>query len=723
MKLFTKIILFVSLFSNLVNANAQQNQFENHDDNPLFTIRGSVYDSELHKPIANVNIEVNGGSYTSTNLSGDFRIRVKKGDELIVRHKDFETVYYTIQNQERIYIKVQANPDVTIKNIKMQNDNVAFNSLIDSAALYIKTDFEKSIQFVTDALSQSKSVKNNAEVYEILGDIYLQWKQYDLAITNYRISLQSIDSNEVSIKLAKAYWHNKDYQQSIMVYSAINIDDLSNWQQVVLYEGLGNTYFSNQEYVNALDNYEKGLEVAKINSIRPKIIDLNSKIAQTYDAKGELNKAEEYYESSLNLAAKENKKRALEEKVKVADFKSSKRNFSDEIELRKQAIENIKSIGSDSVIDNAGPLTIQNQNYKIGNAYYLKKDYKNAISYLDKSIEEAKIKKDLIVEKDATRKLSEVYSSSGDYDKALESYKEYTELVEELYVKKEQEITQAAKFSREIANKQNRILSLEADRKLSESKYQLANERNKRQKLWIYSLIGGLALLLVTGYFMYNYIKQQRLANNLLALKSLRSQMNPHFIFNALNSVNDFIAKSDERTANKYLTDFSYLMRTVLENSEEDFIPLKKEIELLERYTQLEHFRFQEKFDYSIEIDETINISSYKIPPMLLQPYIENAVWHGLRYKTEKGHLTISIQKKSETEITIFIIDDGIGRKRSGQLKTENQKKHNSKGMSNIEKRVAILNDMYHDKVDVTIEDFQTESDVGTKVVVTLKKD
>ncbi|PNQ73990.1 sensor histidine kinase [Hanstruepera neustonica] len=695
---------------------------QNSQSAQTFTVRGVIFDSEFQKPVSNANIEVNGGAYTTSNASGEFRIQVKKGDEIVIKHKDFETVYYTIKNQERIRVEVFPYRYSSEGEISDEPD-MPFNSLIDSASIYLKTDFEKSIRFVTQALAESRSVKENSEVYEILGDIYLHWKQYDLAVTNYRISLQSVQANEVKLKLAKAYWHNKNYQESLSVYNDINKEELSNWQLAVLYQGKGDTYYSMQDFSKALEEFNKGLQVAKKHDIKPKVIDLNSKIAQTYDAKGDVVEAEEYFESSLNLAAQEDKKRALEEKVKVADFKATKQNFNDEIELRKEAIENIREIERDSVIGIESALTTQKQNYKIGNAYFLKNDFENAITYLDKSIVEAKSKNDLVVEKDATRKLSEVYSSSGDYNKALETYKEYTNLVEALYVKKEQEIIRAARFSREIANKQSRIASLETDRQLSESKYQLTTERNKRQQLWIYSLIGGLALLLVTAYFMYKYIKQQRLANNLLALKSLRSQMNPHFIFNALNSVNDFIAKSDERTANKYLTDFSFLMRAVLENSEEDFIPLEKEIELLERYTQLEHFRFQEKFDYTIDIDEDIDVSSYKIPPMLLQPYIENAVWHGLRYKTEKGHLKISLQKKSENEITISIIDDGIGRERSRQLKTENQKKHNSKGMSNIKKRVAILNDMYHDKVDVTIDDFQSEGDVGTTVIVTLKKD
>jgi LytS/YehU family sensor histidine kinase len=198
--------------------------------------------------------------------------------------------------------------------------------------------------------------------------------------------------------------------------------------------------------------------------------------------------------------------------------------------------------------------------------------------------------------------------------------------------------------------------------------------------------------------------------------------MNPHFIFNALNSVNNFIAKSDERSANRYLSDFSTLMRAVLENSDEDFIPLSKELELLELYTKLEHSRFSDKFDYRITVDEDIDIDAFQIPPMLLQPYIENAIWHGLRYKEEKGFLTIDLKSKTKDAIEISIIDNGVGRKKSAELKTTHQKKQKSKGMGNIKKRIDILNDMYKDKVDVFITDYQ-EDGTGTKVIFILKKD
>nr|WP_321246935.1 histidine kinase [uncultured Psychroserpens sp.] len=713
--------LIVLLFFSFGTITAQQ-QDKAYDkkEATLFTVRGSVRESDTYKPISKVNIEVNGGAYTMTSIDGSFIIRARKGDELVIRHKDFETVYYTIIDNERITVEVEPASNRKQSRSKFKDDVKTFNSLVDSIAKYKKIDISKSINFAGEALSQSGSQQQNAEAYLILAEVYMHWKQYDLAVTNYRVSLQNDETNQAKLGLAKAYERNKNYQESIDTYKAINKKQLSNYQLVSLYEGLGDTYSSIKDYESSINAYKKGLDISNTHLIKPKVVDLNSKIAQSYNSNGSVAEAEFFFDNSLNLAEGETKTRALEEKETVAEFNNINRNYSEEIQLRKEIVDDVEDVQRDSIIENESPLTLQKQNYKIGNAYFLQKDYENAIPYLEKSIEEADAKGDLVVKKDATRKISDVYVDAGDFENAQLAFEAYKLVVDELYIKREQELSQSDRFRRNIVEQQNRITSLESDRALTTS---LASEQSKNQQLIIYSLITGLVLLTITAFFMYKYIKQQRLANNLLALKSLRSQMNPHFIFNALNSVNSFIASNDERTANKYLSDFSHLMRAVLENSEEDFIPLQKEVELLDLYTKLEHFRFQDKFDYDITVDEDVAIGEYQIPPMLLQPYIENAVWHGLRYKTDKGHLQITVAKKSSDEITITIADDGIGRTRSKDLKTENQKKQTSKGMGNIKKRVAILNDMYKDKVDVFIDDYQNDEDAGTKVLVTLKKD
>ncbi|WP_424200950.1 tetratricopeptide repeat protein, partial [Algibacter sp.] len=468
-----------------------QNNDAVSNSSPKFTVRGSVVESDTQNPIKDVNIEVNGGGYATTNSFGEFRIEARKGDELTIRHKDFETVFYTILSNERIKVEVEPSQEDKLKLSKFKSVSRSrtelFKPLIDSAKAYLKKDAKKSIQFIADALSESNSTKENSEAYEVLGDIYMYWKQYDLAVSNYRISLQNTKANIISLKLAKAYHLNKNYQESLQTYNTIDKNNLTNWQLTVLYEGLGDVYLLTKSYNLSVGAYEDGLAVAQKHLITPKITDLNSKIAQAFNAQGETQKAQGFFNKSMKLANNENKKRAVEEQIKVADFKNESNNYSDEIKLRKEALNTITEIETEADLDNESPLTPQKQNYKIGNAYASQRDYENAIPYLEKSIEAAGGKADLIVQKDATRRLSEVFRDAGQFDKALLAYQDYVDLVDKLYSKKEQEISQAARFSKDIVSKQNRISSLESDRELSESKYQLSEEQAKRQKLIIYS--------------------------------------------------------------------------------------------------------------------------------------------------------------------------------------------------------------------------------------------
>ena len=625
-----------------------------------------------------------------------------------------------------------------LKSKRLESRVSIHQTYLDSANLYKKKDIKKSIDFITQSIVQLGKRANKKELaasLTALGEVYQYHNQYDLAITNFKDALEANKSTKTSLLLSNVYILSKDFKAAEQVLiPLIKIKNSIPFQHVQLNESLGDVYTGLGDINKAVAYYEKGLVVAKKNQITPKMTDLNSKIAGAYAKDNRTVEAEGFFGNSLKLAEREAPQRAIQEKEKVADFYNQKNRYVEEIQLRKKSLSELKSISepiveNKSVLIEADTITSQRINYKIANAYISQDKYKQAIPYLEKSIVEADSDDDLLVQKDATRKLSEVFEYTGDFTKALETYQAYVAVVDTLYIRKEQEISRAARFNREISTKQSRISGLEQERELSQSKYDLAlteqelvEENNKRQKWVIYSLIFGLVLMALATFFFYRSNQQQKLANNLLALKSLRSQMNPHFIFNALNSVNNYIAKSDERSANRYLSEFSTLMRSVLENSEEDFIPLTKEIELLELYVKLEHSRFPDKFDYQINVDEHLDVAAFQIPPMLLQPYIENAIWHGLRYKEEKGFLHINLNQKNKDSIEITIKDNGIGRKKSTQLKTQNQKKQKSKGMGNIKKRVAILNDMNKDKVEVQISDLETDG-TGTLVKFTLKKD
>jgi len=704
-----------------------------------FEIKGSVKGEDNREPISGVTVTTSSGSYTVTNGLGEFRIKAIIGDELMFESASFETVTHVVKSSEDVDVRVRDYiPESKTSSAASKSRNTtSIQQLLDSANSYKKTDIEKSIDFVTKAIVQigkngDKTLLSKS--YSTLGEIYQYHKQYDLAINSFKESLLAHESIKTELLLAQSYLANKEYKNAQSLFSALaNKGTLSSFQKAQVYEGLGDVNKGLGATDKAIENYTLGLNLAKTKSITPKITDLNSKIADAYAADNQLEEAEEYYDNSLELSKNEAPQRAVQEKEKVADFYNKRNEYDKEVSLRKKSLEDLKDISAPQKRVaktsgvNAGSDSISSQRikYKIGNALLSQQKYDQAIPYLQESIVEAGVDDDLVVQKDATRKLSEVYKYQGDFDKALETYQEYVSIVDTLYVRKEQEISRATRLNREIATKQNRISGLEKERELYQSKYDLvltSEQLVERQKWLIYSLVFGILLLGLTTYFFYRSNKQQKLANNLLALKSLRSQMNPHFIFNALNSVNNYIAKSDERSANRYLSEFSTLMRAVLENSEEDFIPLTKEIELLELYTKLEHSRFSDKFDYEIKIDKDIDVASYQIPPMLLQPYIENAIWHGLRYKDEKGFLMVDVKNKTKNSIEITISDNGIGRKRSAELKTSNQKKQKSKGMGNIKKRIDILNDMYKDKVDVFITDYK-EDGTGTKVSFLLKKD
>ncbi len=609
--------------------------------------------------------------------------------------------------------------------------------LLDSARVFQKTNIEKSIDYVARSLTQlgrAASREEQASSFAVLGDVYKNHGQYDLAIANYTNALRYSEELDVLVSLGQTYLITGANEQARTNFlRGLEIGSRVPYRQIQLYEGLGDAYKVEGNKLDALEAYEKGLALALQNNITPKQADLNSKKADLYADYDEPAKAEELYDNSMQLASEESPQRGVREKEKVADFYNKNQNFDEEIKLRKESLDDIKQLPPSAQNEAGIPMDAQVSsqaiNYKIANAYISQEKDAEAIPFLEESIEVAESEDDLETQKDATRKLSEVYGRQGEFTKALETYQTYVAVVDTLYKRKEEEIASAQRFTSQILAQQGRITGLEQERELSMSKYdlavtqqQLVEETNKRQQWLIYSLLFGLILMALAAFFFYRANRQQQFANNLLALRSLRSQMNPHFIFNALNSVNNYIAKNDERSANKYLSDFSALMRSVLENSEEDFIPLQKEIDLLNLYLELEHSRFPDKFDYEIDIDPQIDIESFQIPPMLLQPYIENAIWHGLRYKEEKGYLKVQMMNLDSANIEIRIEDNGVGRKRSVALKTEHQKKKTSKGMSTTKKRVSILNKMYDDKVDISIDDLKSD-ETGTVVVLRLKKD
>ncbi len=206
-----------------------------------------------------------------------------------------------------------------------------------------------------------------------------------------------------------------------------------------------------------------------------------------------------------------------------------------------------------------------------------------------------------------------------------------------------------------------------------------------------------------------------------MEMTSLRAQMNPHFMFNSLNSIKHFIIKNDTKDASRYLSKFSQLMRLILQNSQKAMVNLSNELRALELYIQLEQLRFIRKFDYHIHVDPEIRQLQIDIPPMILQPYVENAIWHGLLHKHEEGTINIDIRKQNES-LLIAIEDNGVGRKKARELKSRSAIKHKSYGMQITSNRLKLVEMLHQLKTDIYIHDLVDEQGTakGTRVEITL---
>lgn len=242
------------------------------------------------------------------------------------------------------------------------------------------------------------------------------------------------------------------------------------------------------------------------------------------------------------------------------------------------------------------------------------------------------------------------------------------------------------------------------------------------QRWWFY-VLNAFALVFITYlFFRKRLLDQKRRADeinqlNESKLSALQSQMNPHFIFNALNSIQEYIILNERKLAGKYLGKFADLMRIYLNYSQAKFISLQQEIEALNLYMELEKLRFEELLSYEIQLDDSIEMTE-QIPSLLIQPYVENALKHGLLHKKNDRRLIVKLTKESEDYLVCTITDNGIGRKRSMEINKKRHPDHKSFATSATQNRLNLINYGLKKRIGVTTEDLYNPDGepTGTKV-------
>jgi LytS/YehU family sensor histidine kinase len=287
------------------------------------------------------------------------------------------------------------------------------------------------------------------------------------------------------------------------------------------------------------------------------------------------------------------------------------------------------------------------------------------------------------------------------------------------------EVQWQEKIRNDESKKQFAMLQSKYEEEQYQNKITLLQQENQFRELKLNQTrnfnIGLVSLLAIIILMAILFIRQNKIKTKhqteVIKHKLLRSQLNPHFVFNSIASIQDFIWKKEPSEADQYLTSFAKLMRHVMENSRVDYVPLKREIETIENYLKLQHFRFPDVFDYHLEVDPEIDIENMAIPPMLAQPFIENSIEHGMKHKKSKGNIHVGIILNNSS-VLMHVVDDGIGRKLASEIERKQSRDHQSLSTIITHERINMLNKKLKKKIVFKINDLKNELDepTGTSV-------
>lgn len=480
---------------------------------------------------------------------------------------------------------------------------------------------------------------------------------------------------------------------------------------------IGASYDGQKNYADALKYYFKSLDISK--QIGNKLLCANdyNDIGTVYEVQGNDTGALEYYSKALALFLNVNYKYGVAlGYANIGGIYKDQGKYTDARENNYKALDMANTLGYK---------VITAECYKnLGNIEAQTKNYKKAKIYFDSAV---MISKEIGSKEVITNSyigLSKLHSYMGNYKAALEDLEKYYTYHDSIINEANERKTLQTEMNYEFEQKQA-AEKLEQDRKeaalhLDEIKHKAQSKVQKVLIGLIGSIAGILIMLVILIYQRMKSVEKKKIIaeqqKSWLELKALRTQMNPHFLYNTINSIQSFVLKNDTKSSVNYLAQFASLMRGVLENSRKDKITLADEIEGLYNYLDFELMRFPAKFNYQIKVDDNLDKSKVLLPPLLIQPYVENAIWHGLMHLKDGSGQVLILFEKMDEHIRCTIDDNGIGRAAASEMK--NKSVHKSVGMSIVAERMESMNKMYHWDMKIGIIDKFNEDgrSAGTKV-------
>nr|WP_228012111.1 histidine kinase [Flavobacterium hungaricum] len=544
------------------------------------------------------------------------------------------------------------------------------------------------------AVELSKSLDENDESkiaanYEKLANEFLNKgdnakaeEYYKRALNTYTKLKLNEDKTRVTRSLAKAQENQKNFDSAIKNYEAAGSLSKDEAEEKINLNDANR--LKNQADPASQTNYvDSNIELLKREKKSKEVKEAYVQKAENSLELKDKKVAIESYKKALDYA-KDKPEEVIKIKNEIAKVYVADNQFDKALAINEKLLAEAKTTNN---------YTAEiKQLQSLAALYFEKKEPQKAISSLKNAYNLSFQKGNSAEAKKSLSSLIQYYKTKGEDKESMALYQQFFDNFEKL-IKSDTTLIDAKTF--QITEDKIRQLEKEKD---------LKDELISKKNSFNYFLLGSVGLLLLLFLFIVKALYSIKIKNKEIALQSLRREMNPHFIFNSLNSVNQFIAENKELEANKYLTSYSNLMRNMMENSNKDFISLDKEVEQLKKYLDLEHLRFQDKFDFEIVVDDSLDAERVFVPNMIIQPNLENAIWHGLRYLETKGFLSLRFEYTNR-KINVFIEDNGIGLTKSRELKTTNQKIYESRGLNNTKERIELLNELYKKDISFTISE------------------
>jgi hypothetical protein len=603
-------------------------------------------------------------------------------------------------------------------------EKIGFTHTFNNERRLSKSNFNKGLIEAKKARDFSKATS----ILYLLAFEALINKEKEKALTFTEQAIEYANKAESEIDLAYCF----NMQANIFHFYGENENSVrKNFMAYELARSAGSKYDMSQfayeigqtqEFVR---NFSGAKYYYKISLKHAEAIHDFSKMGQALSAMANLLRNDKKHKESLEMNLK-----ALilldpkVDEIRIGDIeKNIGQNYTD-LKLNSEALEHYK-ISIEYYLKGKSQSRIAEIYFRMGQVFFKQNQLDKSLDYLLKSVDIARNFGSPKAKFKTFPMIAEIYKSKGKKDLALRYMGDYiTFMEEENAVEASNKIAELGETFR--SEERDRMIAEQADslekqkhmRKLTESELENATLRSRLQTYFLIAFIIVLLLATTIGVFRSRQAAIQRKRKQAeMSQTLLRSQMNPHFIFNAMSVIQSYIYDNDVENSSRFLVSFSRLIRLILENSPKEFISIDTEIDILNKYLETQKLRFEKRFDFEIICPESLIFEKVLIPPMIMQPFVENAIEHGELHQIENGKITIRFSKKVNM-LQIEIEDNGVGRKKSAENKPDST--HTSMATSITEERIRIMNDKENTKGFLSINDRNQHDETGTVVLISL---